>query len=153
VDTPEEPAFLETLYRDLALALGDAVWAFARLEWLTYKMIRSLSDDRVDELIGDLNFRGRISILRRLIDRRVKDEGRGSAIRNLLKEAERLSEKRNVIVHNPWEIWIDLDAEEFMTEIQRYSDRTKKVDLGQLRDFTKSAGDLENRLKEALREL
>ena len=92
-------------------------------------------------------------MLRRLVERKSKKKGAPAAIRKLLTEAEKLAERRNVIVHNPWSIWIDLDAEEFMTQIQRYSDRKNKVDLEQLREFTRSCGDLEKRLKEALRGL
>jgi hypothetical protein len=35
--------YLETLHRDLALAHGDAVWAFARIEWATYEMLRGIN--------------------------------------------------------------------------------------------------------------
>ena len=52
-----EGHYLETLYKELALALGDAVWAFAGIEWLTYECLRRLSKDRLDELVGDLTFR------------------------------------------------------------------------------------------------
>ena len=61
--------------------------------------------------------------------------------------------KRNIIVHNPWRLWIDLDAKEFMTEIQKYSNKGKKIDLTELRLFAETAGEVELELKESLRAL
>lgn len=147
------PHFLEVLYQDLALALGDAVWAFARIEWLVYEYLGCLSRDRVDELVGEVAFRSRCSILRRLVERRASTpESKGRALR-AIQEAEKLAERRNIIVHNPWSIWIDLDAKEFMTEIQKYLNRSSKVDLNELRRFTESAGNVERELKESLNAL
>lgn len=145
-----EPHYLETLYQELSLALGDAVWAFARIEWLTYEYVGALSTDRLDELVGDISFRSRTSILRRLVERRDSPEPHKKRALGLIDDAEKLSEKRNIIVHNPWRIWVDLDAREFMTEIQRYSKRDKKLNLKELREFVERATSLEARLKEAL---
>jgi Arc/MetJ-type ribon-helix-helix transcriptional regulator len=155
--TPEEPDsephYLEVLYRDLALALGDAVWAFARIEWLVYEYLGRLSKDHIDELVGEVAFRSRCSILRRLVDRRATTpESKERALRAVQK-AEGLAERRNIIVHNPWSVWIDLNAKEFMTEIQKYSNRSSKVDLNELRRFTDSAADVEQELRESLRAL
>lgn len=127
-----EPHYLDTLHKELALALGDAVWAFARIEWLTYKYIRRLSPGRVDELVGDLNFRPRISILRRIVKRRDTSNGKKERALSAIKEAEGLSEKRNIIVHNPWQIWINIDTEKFMTQIEKYSNSENNVDLSEL---------------------
>lgn len=144
---------METLYRDLALELGDAVWAFAKVEWLTYEYLGYLSEEGLDELLGDIGFRGRTAILRRLVARRAKSqEEKDRAIRAIL-EVEKLSDERNVIVHNPWKIWVDLDKKEFMTEIQKYSNREKKVNLGDLRAFTDRATVAEINLREALHAL
>ena len=148
-----EPHYLEALYKELALALGDAVWAFARIEWLTYEYIGRLSTDRVDELVGDLNFRPRTSILRRIVERTATNAETKERALTAIKEAEKLADKRNIIVHNPWRIWVDLDAKEFMTEIQKYSNRDKKLDLNELQQFVESAGKIETELKESLNAL
>lgn len=145
-----EPHYLETLHRDLALALGDAVWAFAKIEWLTYEYIGRFSVDRVDELVRDINFRPRTAILQRLIERGDSSPEKKERVIAVIKKAVILSERRNVIVHNPWRVWIDLDEREFMTEIQKYSNREKKVNLNELREFTDSAGAVEAELREAL---
>ena len=148
-----EPHYLEELYKELALALGDAVWAFARIEWLTYEYIGRLSADRVDELVGDLNFRPRTSILKKIVDRSDTSIDKKERALAAINEAEKLADKRNIIVHNPWRIWIDIDAKEFMTEIQKYSNRNKKIDLKELQQFVASAGSIETELKESLNAL
>jgi len=145
-----EPHYLETLYKDLALTLGDAVWAFARIEWLVSEHLGRLSADHVDELVGDMNFKPRAKVLRRLVERRETDAGRRDRALSAIQAADALSDRRNIIVHNPWRIWVDLDAKEFMTEIQRYSNREKKVNLDDLRNFAADAGIVEAELREAL---
>ena len=149
----EQPHFLETLYEDLALALGHAVGAFARIEWLTYESLRRLSRDHVDELVGDVNFRPRVAILRRMVERKKSSPEKTLRAQAAIKTTEVLAERRNVIVHNPWRIWIDLDAEKFMTEIQKYTNRGKTVDLSQLREFANECGKAESELREALNAL
>ena len=152
-EAASESHFLEVLYRDLALALGDAVWAFARIEWLVYEYLGRLSKDHVDALVGEVAFRPRCSILRRLIERRASTPVSKERAMRAVQEAEKLAERRNIIVHNPWKIWIDLDAEEFMTEIQRYSNPNSKVDLNELKRFTESAANVEQELKDSLNAL
>lgn len=149
----EEPHFLETLHRELALALGNAVWAFARIEWFTYESLGRHSPGRVDELVGDVNFRPRVAILRRMVERKKSAPDKKARALAAIKAAESLSEERNIIVHNPWQIWIDLDAEEFMTEIQKYTKPEKSVDLAKLKAFTEKCGAAEVELKEALNAL
>ena len=144
------PNYLETLNRDLALALGDAVWAFASIEWLTYEFLGWLSADRIDELVGDLPFRSRTAMLTRLVDRHDADTQTKQRARTAIERAEKLSERRNVIAHNPWRIWIDLDDREFMAEIQKYSNKGKKIDLTELRQFTDTAAEVELELRESL---
>jgi hypothetical protein len=148
-----EPNYLETLYKDLALALGDAVWAFARVEYLVYEYLGHLSSDRVDELVGDMNFRARANILKKLIERRSTGKGKLDRALSALQKAESLGDRRNIIVHNPWRIWVDLDAKKFMTEIQKYSNRNKKINLNDLRQFAEDAGAVEEELREALNAL
>ena len=149
----EQPHFLDTLYKDLALALGDAVWAFARIEWLTYESLGRLSRDRVDELVGDVNFRPRVTILRRIVQRKKIVYEKKERALAAIKTVEDLAEKRNIIVHNPWRIWIDLDAKKFMTEIQKYTNPDKAVDLTQLKVFVEDCSNAEVELREALNAL
>ena len=144
------PGFLETLHKDLALALGDAVWAFARIEWAVHEYLRRLSADRLDELLGDLNFRPRTTILRRLVERSKAVEPVKAKAISTIGRAESLADRRNLIVHNPWRIWIDLNASEFMTEIQKYSNPSKKIDLNALVQFAEECGQVEQALKESL---
>jgi hypothetical protein len=142
--------YLQTLYKDLAFALGDAVWSFAQIEWLTYEYLRSLSADRLDELVSDATFRTRTSMLRHLIERKDAASAKTKRALAAISAAEALAERRNIIVHNPWRVWVDLDAKDFMTQIQKYSNRGKAVDLTQLREFTQSATRVESELREAI---
>ena len=144
---------LEVLYRDLALALGDAVWAFARIEWFTYECLERLSHEHLEELVGDLNFRPRTSIIRRIIERRELPATKRDRVLAAINAVDDLSSRRNLIVHNPWRIWIDFEAREFMTEIQKYSQPNKKLDLEELRSFAKACGTAEVELRESLNAL
>jgi hypothetical protein len=144
---------LDALYRDLALALGDAVWAFARIEWLTYECLERLSHEHLEELVSDLNFRPRTSIVRRIIERREIPAAKKDRVFAAIKAVDDLSVRRNLIVHNPWRIWIDFEAREFMSEIQRYSQPNKKLNLGELKSFAEDCGRAEVELRESLNAL
>ena len=92
-------------------------------------------------------------MLRRLVDRRdASDELKRHAI-DAIAVVERLANDRNIIVHNPWRIWVDLDNREFMTEIQKYSNPSRKLDLSLLRRFVDEATIAEINLRETLRKL
>jgi len=145
--------FLETLNKELALALGNAVWAFARIEWVVHESLHRLSRDALDELLGDLTFRPRTTILRRLVDRSAAPQRKKGHALRAIGMAEGLAEKRNIIVHNPWRIWIDLDSETFMHEIQKYSNPSKKIDLKELNAFAKECSRVEQVLYDTLRAL
>jgi hypothetical protein len=58
-----------------------------------------------------------------------------------------------MIVHNPWQIWVDFDRRDFMTEIQRYAKRDAKLDLAQVRAFTERAQEIASGLKDSLNAL
>lgn len=148
----EEPHFLDTLHRDLALALGQAIWAFARLEWLTCKWIGHLTRNGVDELVVDLGFEVRAKMLKRWLRQHTDQtkQAEVEAIATLLNQGSKLAERRNVIVHNPWSVWIDFDANDFKMAIEKYGDKENKVNLDELREFTKACGDLEQQLRTAL---
>jgi hypothetical protein len=152
-DDSETPHFLETLHKDLALALGDAIWAFARIEWQTYERLRIHSRDGLDDLLGDIGFRQRTAILQRLIERGKPDTNKLKRVVSAIAAVEKLSARRNIIAHNPWRIWIDLDAEKFMMNIQKYTQPGKTFDLAELKRFTEDCGTAEAELRDALNAL
>ena len=115
--------------------------------------MRCLSTDHVDELVGEVAFRARCSILRRLVERRAQDAETKQQALSAIQKIEKLAEQRNIIVHNPWSIWIDLDTNEFVTEIQKHSNSESNVNLGAIRHFAAAAAVAENELKEALNAL
>jgi hypothetical protein len=130
-----DPAYLESLHRELALAIGNAVWAFARIEWaITIALGRA--GGSLDHLLAEFSFRQRTTILRKLLpDLGIYPETQAE-LAGCITQFERLSEKRNLIAHNPWMIWLDQDAKEIMTEIQHYSRQEKRLDLSALQEFT-----------------
>ena len=58
--------YLETLSEELSLALGEAVWAFAKIEWITYRYLKALSNDQLDVLMNGFAFRSRADTIRNL---------------------------------------------------------------------------------------
>lgn len=149
-----ERNYLVTLYHDLAVVLGDAVWAFAKVEWLTYEALGQLSDDpNLGEIVGDVGFKGRTAMLRRLIERQKSSAEKKKRATDAIAKVEKLATQRNVIAHNPWRVWVDLDKKDFMTEIQKYSNPGHKLDLSEVRRFIDETTIAEVNLRNALRAL
>lgn len=148
--TSETLKVLDDLYASLSSELGNAVWSFARIEWLVYTYIGKLSVDRIDELIGDVGFHARVEILKRLIQRKETSEDKKSAALKTLSDAQKLAGIRNIIAHNPWRVSIDFQSKEFVTELRKYTNPDKKIDREQLNRFSKEANEVQQRLKEAL---
>lgn len=146
----QEKHYLEVLGDELSLALGHAVWAFARIEWLTYEYMRKLSSDSLDTLMGDQLFRARIKLIRQLVQRLEGCESEKQAALACIDRAEKLADQRNTIVHNPWQIWIDFERGDFVTEIKKYTNRQKTFDLSAIRAFTESAQQTASDLQDAL---
>jgi len=146
----KERHYLEVLGDELSLAVGQAIWAFARIEWLTYEYLKHLCRDELDILMADQLFRARTRVMRRLVERLEKAQDKKDQALEWISQAEQLSDQRNTIVHNPWKIWIDFDRRDFMTEIQRYAKQHKKLDLKQVRAFTERAQEVAAGLKESL---
>lgn len=149
----EERHYLEVLGDELSLAVGQAIWAFTRIEWLTYEYLKRFSRDELDVLMGDQLFRARTKVVRKLILRSEKTQAEKDQAIDWINQAEQLAEQRNTIVHNPWQIWVDFDRRDFMTEIQRYAKRDTKLDLAQVRAFTERAQEIASGLKDSLNAL
>jgi hypothetical protein len=120
------------------------------IEGLTYRYMKSLSSEPLDTLMGDQLFKARIKLIKHLVERiKGKDEEKGRALRYIQK-AEKLAETRNVIAHNPWQIWIDFERDDFRTEIQKYTKKEKTFDLTAVRKFTEDAREAASGLEYAL---
>ncbi len=146
----QERHYLEVLGDELSLALGRAVWAFARIEWLTYEYMRKLSTDSLETLMGDQPFRVRIKLIKQLVQRLEGCENEKQTALSCIDRAERLADQRNTIVHNPWQIWIDFERRDFVTEIKKYTNQQKTFDLSAVRAFTESAQQTASDLQDAL---
>lgn len=152
MEDPEDH-YLATLYRELALALGNAIWAFARIEWVITKGLSRLSECHVlGELVSEVDFGKRADMLKALVNQSDKDNVRKKEAKDAIEQAKQLSGKRNIIAHNPWQIWIDMDvdANDFMTEIQKYANKNSRVTLETLTEFIAECDVTEERLTVAL---
>lgn len=146
-------SYLDELYQELSGLLGEAVWAFSRIEWLTYEFVGHLTDEGVAQLLDGVSFRSRTSMLKKLVnrgewDRSVKDEAVAA-----LKVVNKLSEDRNVFVHNPWKVYVDFDKREFEGELRKYTDERKAVRKEELRQFIESCKEAQERLENAFKAL
>lgn len=158
MSTVEENGFLKSLGDKLALKLGHAIWAFARIEWLTYRYVKSLSKGSLSALVDDFltlnegqGFSARTKILKKLVRRSDADSVLIDTAIQLLNRAMKLAEKRNIIVHNPWQIWIDLNKEQFVSEISHPIDETVKgLSESDIEQFAKDAEAMERQLEAAL---
>jgi hypothetical protein len=146
----EQLHHLEKLRLELCQALGEAVWAFSMIEGLTYSYLRRLSSEPLHLLMGDQGFGARIKLIRHLVKRLSGQDEEKQRVQGYLNRAEELSRTRNLIAHNPWRIWIDFEASDFRTEIQKFTDETKKLDLSALREFTRDAQELASSLEHML---
>ncbi|CAM2196785.1 conserved protein of unknown function [Paraburkholderia kururiensis] len=145
--------YLEDMKAELAQALGEAIWAFAMIERVTYSYMKKLSRDRLDELMGGQQFKARTDLVIKLVERLKGQEKEKAVALRHLKEAQNLAIERNLLAHNPWQIWIDLDESKFKSEIRKFNDETKKADLEKVRDFRERAGDVASTLEYVLGDL
>ena len=140
--------YLENLNRELALAIGNAIWAFAQIEWaVTITLGRGGSN--LDHILSELPFRQRTTVLKRILPELGLYPETIEELGACLNQFERLSEKRNLIAHNPWKIWLDSEAKEIMTEIQHYSRQNKKLDLSALKEFSNDCAEALKRFEAA----
>jgi hypothetical protein len=135
---------------ELSLALGRAIWAFSKIERLTYEYLKALSNEPLDVLMVDQPFKSRIKLIKQLVERLAgQHEDKAFALRQINK-AESLADIRNMIAHNPWCIWIDFETKSVKSEIQKYHKREKKHDLSSICKFTEDAQKCASSLENAL---
>ena len=153
----EEKNYLDTLSDDLSRKLGRAVWSFARIEWLTYRYVKALSEDDLPALLNDFlsltdsnGFTARTKILKILIRRSGADSQTIEAAVKLVNKAATLAERRNIIVHNPWQIGIDLDKKEFVSEIWQHTKPEPRLSEDDIVAFAADAQKVETDLEASL---
>jgi hypothetical protein len=143
----EKIKYLEDMRAELSQALGEAMWAFAMVERLTYRYMRALSSEPLDELMADQPFKVRIRLMRRLVNRLQGQDQAKSVVMCCLERAEKLADTRNMLAHNPWQIWIDFEESKFKSEIKKITNEEKTLDLEQVRAFRDNAGELASTLE------
>ena len=129
------PEFLTSLNNELALAIGNAVWAFAKIEWAVTSALGRAGNE-LDHILAEFPLKQRTTVLRKLLPELAVPKDVQVRVATSLTSIESLSTRRNLIAHNPWMVWMDLDAREIMTEIQHYARPERKLDLSSLSEFT-----------------
>jgi hypothetical protein len=148
--------YLETLSDELSLALGRAIWTFAKIEALTYEYIKVLSKDNLNDLLGRQAFKSRMELVKKLIERIKNLDTEKAQALSVINKLDSLLKRRNMIAHNPWLIWIDLEQEIFMTEIHDASKPMDKqnaketLNLEKIKQFTIETQEIVLELKRAL---
>jgi hypothetical protein len=138
----EKTNYLEEMRAELSQALGEAIWAFSMVERITYRYLKFLSSEPLDELMADQSFGARIKLIKHLVTRlKGQDEEKAATI-GRLEQAMNLARTRNMLAHNPWQIWIDFDESTFKSEIRKATDETKAIDLTNVREFRDAAREL-----------
>lgn len=145
-----EKHYLEQLNEELSQKLGNAIWAFAKIEWLTYEYIKRLAGSSVLELVANQSFKLRLEVLEKIIKQKKYDEGLSKNAIAVFKEAKSLSEKRNTIIHNPWQVYVDLKEMEFVSEISKYMNPDHSYKAEDIELFTDEAQDIAKRMQEAI---
>lgn len=144
---------IDELEERLSLALGRAVWAFARIELESYKYLRFLSREPLDEFMANNGLGARLKIVRELIKRIPQKEPEKARALQCWTRAEKLSKTRNLFAHNPWRISIDFQANDFRSEIWTSWAEKGNLDLPKLVMFTEEAAQLAAELQELLGKL
>lgn len=148
-----EKHFLEQLGQELTEKLGDAIWSFAKIERLTYEYLRVLGGQEALVLAGHQNFVPRLNALKRLIEVKGLKADASARVLELLAKAETLAKKRNAIAHNPWQIYIDLERMDFVSEIIKYMNQEERIDRAGLEAFTKESDKVGKDLESLLNEI
>ena len=117
---------------------------------MTYEYIKLMANDRLLELVGDQSFASRIGILKKLVARTEAEPQSIEAATNLLSQAQELSGRRNTIVHNPWQIYIDFDKNDFVSEIWKHTNPTNRLSEADIEKFSQDAEELAGKLRSAL---
>lgn len=145
--------YLRDLRAELAQALGEAIWAFAMIERQTYEYMRALSSEPLHELMGGQMFGARMTLIKKLVNRlEGQDDDKAWALKYIDK-AESLVRRRNTIVHNPWQIWIDFESNSFKSGIKKQTDEAATIDLKAMREFTAEAREAASGFEYALTQL
>ena len=145
--------YLDRTNKELAQTLGEAIWAFSKVERATYRFMKKLSTDTLDVLMADQSIPVRIRVMKLLIARANGPEEIKELARQCVKRIDALAEVRNHIAHNPFQTWIDLDTREFIHEIEKVTDESKVISLSQLKQFSTDAEALAEALNNALSQL
>lgn len=150
MDKVNSQNYLEELSDELSMALGKAIWTFAKIEALTFEYIKKLSRDDLNSLLDNPSISSQIKLIIKLIDRIKGFDIEKAQALVVIKEIEALLKDRNTIAHNPWLIWIDFELNDFVTEIHNPSKATHKPNLNSVNAFTVKAGNLVLKLRSAL---
>lgn len=133
---------LIALNAELAQALGEAIWAFSMVERLTYRYLKILSQEGLDELLADQALKVRIRVIRQLLGRVQGRDKIVADVERCLDRAEKLAATRNLLAHNPWQVWVDFEQSALRSAVRKVTNESKSLDLVMVRNFRDEAGEL-----------
>jgi hypothetical protein len=144
------------ILEEWATLIGQFFVSFAKIEHTTCISIQYFSEDNISNTANRLAFKTRVELLIELItDKKYIDDDKTKKYTDLLEKALKLSEKRNIIAHNP--ILLDLYTHEETEQlIQReviISKRNKRIFLDNLKEMVDEAEKLSKELSDAYIEI
>jgi hypothetical protein len=136
-------------------AIGKCFLSFGTVEYLIYNFHQFISKDDAPRFISSLPLSKRIELLSELLNQHSFRELDFSPIKVDLDETKKLSETRNLIAHNPlmFEFYeSEPGAIKIVQTIVSIKNRSHKITLSELDEFSKNAHSLVERLNKSTRE-
>jgi len=148
----EEDDWFDKMTDSHFLEVGRAATEWGELEMLIYQYLeRAISSE---SLYGFLTkkirgFEGRCELLLHVVRADVVDKSRTRALEQALATAKKLTEKRNLLAHNPMKFWID-DTEIKGGIIHSRSGNEMGLDLTAVKNFISSTHEVRYEIMNAM---
>jgi hypothetical protein len=137
----------------LAAILGEAIWAFSKIERMTYEYLKALSVEPLHHFMQGVSFSGRLAVIKQLILRIENYDAPKTSALGALKEADALAKTRNLIAHNPWSISINFTTKDLDFHIEKVTDQTVQITYNELEKFIADCNTLHDKFEHALAQL
>lgn len=118
--------------------IGRAIVACCEIELITYKYLTYLPSENIFEVVADLSFTKRVNLICKLVEDKPLSEELRNNFLHLLNKSKKMSEIRNIIVHNPLQVsfYENENGGIFVRpEIQTIRKKQKILDLNDIRIF------------------
>lgn len=92
--------------QEWVVAIGEYMLLCGDIEACTYDLLESLLSDDLPKMVGNLNFGPRCDLIKELIPQKLSGFKGKERLLELMGMMEKVSQKRNVIAHNPLDLKI-----------------------------------------------